>query len=170
MRNRVLWNSPRVRFSLFVILTLIVSLVVSGCGGGSGGNVIVPPPPVGNLATVSGIVRDNTTAVVANALVTIINPAGRNLQARTASDGTFSIFNVPLATTHFLVNTPDASKFYDVVQYLSVTPYDTDPNRGGGACKLPLPTLVAGQNNLPGTVIMFSAASGPPPPPAGTCP
>lgn len=185
MRNRVLWNSPRVRFPLYMVLLLTIAVSgLSGCGsggggssggtggggiggGGIGGGGNVNP----NLATINGRVTDNTGAAVRSARITVFNPNGSVAATATSgSDGSFSVFNVPLNANRFLVNTPDPSQYYDVVQYLGGRPYDTSPNRSGGPCLLPLPPLNAGANTLPGTVIIYSVNSGPPPPPTGNCP
>jgi hypothetical protein len=142
-----------------------------GGGGGGGGN----PPPAGggnpNLATVSGRVIDNLGNPVPGARVTIFKADGTvQTTQTTSSTGTFSVFNIPLTANKFIVNTPDITQYWDIVQYQGSRPYDTDPNRSGGPCRLPLPTLVAGGNALPADVIMYSANAGPPPPPSANCP
>jgi hypothetical protein len=182
MRNRVLWNSPQVRFPLCLVLLLVMAVAgLSGCGGGGGGGNNNGGNNGGgnngggnnnpNLATVSGRVTDNTGTAVSGARVTVFAANGSVAgTGNSGTDGSFSVFNVPLTANKFVVNTPNATLYFDVVQYSGGRPYDTNPNRVGGPCLLPLPALTAGANALPANVIMYSVNSGPPPPPAATCP
>jgi len=147
-------------------------LALAGCGGGGGGNPNPNPNPnpgggTTTLAALSGTVRDSLNDPVPNALVSVL---GTGLQTRTATDGTFTVFNVPLTATRFVVNSPDLSRYFDIAQYQGGRPYDVDPARPGGQCTLPLPALAAGSVTLPATVFLFSVSAGPPPPPSGTCP
>lgn len=183
MRKRSLWNSPRISLSL--MLVLLVSLVIAGCGGGggsssggsnsgggnnSGGGGVTP-----NTSIVSGRVVDNvgTGNGVNGAKVTIV---GTSLSTTTASDGSFQIRNVPLTAKQFVVTTPDVAVYPNIITYLG-NYYNTDPGRAGGQCLLPLPTLANGQTvTLPGNVLMYNIAassnnggSAPPPPPPSGC-
>src|ERR1041385_8012038 len=132
MRNRVLSNSPRVRFSLALLGMLLTALAFAGCGGGGGGsNNNNNNNNRNGLATVVGRVLDNSSshAPVPGAIVTIV---GTNRSAIAKADGTFTITNVPLTATQFAVASPDTSAYFNYVQYQSKQ-YDTI------LCKLPLP-------------------------------
>ena len=173
MRNRVSNRIPHVRISLLSVAIFAMMLALAGCGGGGGGGVVNPPPGGGGgggattLAALSGTVRDSLNNPINNALVSVV---GTGLQTRTATDGTFTLFNVPLNATRFVVNSPDLSLYFDIAQYQGGRPYDVDAARPGGQCTLPLPTLAAGAIMLPATVILYAVSAGPPPPPSGTCP
>ena len=172
MRKTVLWQSPHVRASLSALLALAAITIVVGCGGGGGGggnnngagnNNGGNPPPGQNptLPFINGRVTDNSIPAmgVVNATITLFGAGVPDVNARvTSSDGTFTIANVDPRYTAFSVISPDTAKWYNYALYLTKQ-YDTLN------CRLPLPKLVAGNNNLPGSVLLFSAGNNPPPPP-----
>jgi hypothetical protein len=179
MRKTVLWQSPHVRASLSALLALVVIVFVAGCGGGGGGggnnnggnnnganngNNNGNPPPGQNptLPFVSGRVTDtgNPAQGVVGADITLFGTGVPDLHYRvTSADGTFTIANVDPRYTTFSVVSPDTTKYYNYALYTSKQ-YDTLN------CRLPLPTtLVAGNNNLPTNIVLFSAGNNPPPPP-----
>lgn len=170
MRKTLLWQLPQVRIPLMLLLALLFALTFAGCGGGggsssnnngNGGNNNgggTPPNQNPTLAFISGRVVDNSSQQngVANATVSVV---GTNISARTASDGSFTLPNVPLNATQFTVTSPDTFVYYNFAQYTGKQ-YDTV------ACKLPLPTpLKAGANALNGTIQLFLGGQNPPPPP-----
>lgn len=166
MRNSVLRQSPFARISICALVGLSLAFSIAGCGGGGGS----PPPNDGNnnntpppgqsptLAFINGRVVDNSSAAagVANATVKVV---GTNIIAQTATNGTFTLPNVPLASTQFTVTSPDPNLYYNYASYLSKN-YDTIN------CTLPLPAnLTAGRNDLPGNIAMSLGGVNPPPPP-----
>lgn len=170
MRKTVLWKSPHVRVSLSALLALLAVFAFSGCGGGgggggnnnnnggnNGGGNNPPPGQNATLAFITGRVVDtsSTPKGVPNATVTVV---GTNISAKTASDGSFTLANVPLTATQFTVISPDTFQWYNFASY-NAKQYDTIN------CRLPLPNLQAGQNILSGTVVLYSAGNNPPPPP-----
>jgi hypothetical protein len=76
----------------------------------------------------------------------------------TSSDGTFVIANVNPGYTSFAVTSPDTSRWYNFALF-NTKQYDTLN------CRLPLPALHIGNNNLPTAVALFTAGNNPPPPP-----
>ena len=161
---------PHVRVSLSTLLALLAVLALAGCGGGGGGsnsgsnngngngNGNTPPPgQSATLAFVNGKVVDtsSTPKGVPNATVSVV---GTNVSAKTATDGSFTLANVPLNATQFNVTSPDPIQWYNFATY-NTKQYDTIN------CPLPLPTLQAGANNLPATIVLSSAGNNPPPPP-----
>ena len=84
---------------------------------------------------------------VPNATVSVV---GTNISAKTATDGSFTLANVPLTATQFTVLSPDTVQWYNFASFNNKQ-YDTID------CKLPLPNLQAGANILPGTVVLTSA-------------
>ena len=167
MRNSVLRRSPFARISVFALVALSLSVALVGCGGGSGTSPVVPPvsggngPPAGQnptLAFVNGRVVDNSSSAtgVPNATVTVI---GTTITAKTATDGSFTLPNVPIASTQFSVTSPDPSTWYNNAVYLGKQ-YDTIN------CTLPLPAnLVTGRNDLPANIVLSLGGANPPPPP-----
>lgn len=171
MRNSMSRISPNARISLMAIMGLIMALAIAGCGGGGGGAPIINPPPGNNpppgqnptLAFISGLVVDNSfpPKAVSNALVSVL---GTGITARTASNGTFTLPNVPLSATQFSVASPDPNLYYNIAKYNSKQ-YDTI------LCPMPLPTLTAGANTLPGgAVALYAGGFNPPPAPIIGCP
>ncbi len=180
MRTTVLWQSPHVRASLSALLALIAIAIVAGCGGGGGGggngggNVgnngannggnTNGNPPAGQdptLPFLTGKVVDNSSQAqgVVGATITLFGTGVANKTARVSSaDGSFTIANVSAKYTAFSVVSPDTSKWYNYALYISKQ-YDTLN------CRLPLPALAAGNNNLATPVVLFSAGNNPPPPP-----
>ncbi|CCW35428.1 Carboxypeptidase regulatory-like domain [Chthonomonas calidirosea] len=157
-------------------LLVLVGALISGCGGGGGGGVPAGngsgggsssgssggPPPVGNpnLATITGQVTDIAGNPVAGAAISIV---GTNLTGSSASDGSFTIYNVPLTATQFTVTPPSGYYSFDV-RYLG-NDYNLQK-----PCPLPLPNpLQKGADPLPGPVQLYPT-SGPPPAPTYGCP
>jgi len=179
MRKTVLWQSPHVRVSLSALLALAAIFVLAGCGGGggggtnnggtnnggntNGGNNGSNPPPGQNptLPFLSGRVVDTTSPAkgVVGATITLFGSGVPDLMVKvTSSDGVFTIANVDPRYSAFAVLSPDTSQWYNYALYLSKQ-YDTLN------CRLPLPTLQAGNNALPTNVVLYSAGNNPPPPP-----
>ncbi len=165
-----------------IIMTLLTALILAGCGGGGGGGTsggTNGPPPIGtpgssgnSLAAIAGRVVDNVGSgnPVVGAVVSIVGSAA---SATTDVNGNFTVSNVPPAATLFTVTSPNTAVYPNLVAYLNNT-YNTNPNRVGGQCQMPLPALQATvKTALPGTIQMFNnnaANSGnttPPPPPTG---
>lgn len=157
-------------FTLASLFAVILAFAISGCGGGGGG--VSPgggsgsssggPPPVGNpnLATITGKVTDTAGNPVAGAGISIL---GTNLSGSSASDGSFTIYNVPLTATQFTVTPPTGYYSFDV-RYLG-NDYNLQK-----PCPLPLPQpLQKGANPLPGPIQLYST-NGPPPAPTYGCP
>ena len=167
MRNSVLRQSPFARITICALVGLSLAFSIAGCGGGGGspslndGNNNNNNPPPGQsptLAFINGRVVDNSSAAagVANATVKVV---GTNIIAQTATNGTFTLPNVPLASTQFTVTSPDPNSYYNYAAYLSKQ-YDTIN------CTLPLPSsLTTGRNDLPGNIVMSLGGVNPPPPP-----
>jgi hypothetical protein len=175
MRKTVLWQAPHVRASLSALLALVAIVIVVGCGGGGGGGgggnngttngttTNGGPPPGQNptLPFISGRVTDTSSPAqgVPGATITLFGTGVPNINKTvTSTDGTFTIANVDPRYTAFSVLSPDTSKWYNFALYNSKQ-YDTVN------CRLPLPALQAGNNNLSSTVALFSAGNNPPPPP-----
>jgi len=112
-----------------------------------------------------GVVAANHMNSVADRDGATIAVVGTTITAHTATDGSFTLPNVPLTATQFTVTSPDAFAYFNFAQYTNKQ-YDTI------ACKLPLPTpLKAGANTLPDNVHLYiGGANPPPPPPIGGCP
>ena len=170
MRKTVLWQSPHVRASLSALLVFVAIMIIVGCGGGGGnggGGVGGGIPPGQNplLPFVSGRVIDFSSPPhgIVGTTVTLFAPGLPNLNVQvTSSDGSFTVANVSTAYSTFTVTSPDTSQWYNYALY-AAKKYDTT------ACRLPLPTLVAGNNALPSNVLLYGTAS-PPAPPVGGCP
>jgi len=168
MRNRVLRNAPHVQFSLAMLLTLIASLTVTGCGGGGGGSV-TPTTPTSDptLATVTGIVTDTTAAAtpISGAVVSV---AGTTLKATTGTDGKFSIINVPVGAVGVAVLTPSVNSYYGTVLYGasgSQKQYNTQ------VCPISVTTQASknGTSPVPYALELYPAGvNNPPPPPIGS--
>ena len=174
MRKRVLGNVPHVRLSLVMLMALLASLAVAGCGGGGGGGTTggtttggTTGVPKGNpaLATVTGTVTDTTAAQtpISGAVVSI---AGTSLTATTGANGKFAIINVPVGTVGIKVLTPSVTEYYPTVSYGTspVKLYDTS------SCPIPLTTQKSalGITALPYPLQLFPATSASPPPPPYT--
>lgn len=143
----------------FSALSLSGLVLLSGCGGGSssGGNPNPNPNPGNtNLSTIRGKVVNASGTGVAGANVT----AG-GVTTTTATDGTFSLSNVPLATTSFNVSPP--SGFDRTYVSFSGSVYDTTK------CTLPLPATTNTPYDLTRDIVLYSSAT-PPPPPVDGCP
>jgi hypothetical protein len=143
-----------------VLLTLLATLVWSGCGGGGSG-----PTPT---TTLSGrVVSATDMSPIPLATIAIV---GTMLTAQTQTDGTFTVSNVPVTATHFTVTSPDLTKYLSIAEYsaggATLQEYSFDIN--GVPCSLPLPTLRAGTTALPSDIELLSATSVPPLP--TTCP
>ena len=171
MRKRVLWNVPHVRIShrisLAMLLTLIVSLAVTGCGGGgtptpvNGGSSQGVPKGNPNLATIVGTVTDTTAAAtpIAGAIVKV---AGTSLQTTTGANGKFAIINVPVQAIGITVITPSVATYYGAVVY-GTKQYDDTV-----ACPIPVTGLqksAIGPVTLPNTFKLYPSGSNPPYPP-----
>lgn len=181
MRNRVLFNSPRVQLPLVLSMMIVLILSLAGCGGGGGGGTSSGNGNTGgntggtgnntggqtnpNLATISGFVKDNTPShnPVQGALVTVIVPGGTNRTATTAADGSFTVTNVALNATTFKVASPNPVAYYNYANF-NGNLYDLN------ACTLPLPVLKAGANTLTEIDMYLGGTNPPPPPPVGGCP
>lgn len=166
MRNRVLRNAPHVQFSLVMLLTLITTLIVAGCGGGTGSVPTVPTSDP-NLATVTGIITDTTASStpVQGALVTV---AGTSLKATTGADGRFAITNVPVGAVGINVVTPSLTSYYSVVLY---GPSGSQKQYNTSACPIALTTQASknGTSPLPYPLQLYPAGiNNPPPPPIGS--
>ncbi len=178
----MLWQSPHVRASLSALIALLAIGLIVGCGGGggngnngNGGNVGGtnngggggPAGQDPNLPYVSGRIGDTSSPSqgVVGATVVLSGPGVPDLTTRvTNTDGTFVIANVSTAYTTISVMSPDTSKWYNYALYASKQ-YDTIN------CRLPLPALSIGNNNLSTSILLFSATNNPPPPPLTTgCP
>ena len=165
MRKSVLRQSPFVRVSLGALVAISLAFVVAGCGGGGGGS---DPNNNNNnnngqnptLAFVNGKVTDSTTAHagVPNATVSVV---GTTITAKTATDGSFTLPNVPLNSTQVTVASPDTFVYVNTALF-SGKIYDLV------LCPIPLPALSAGSNTLVSTISLFPGSQ-PPPPPTG-CP
>src|SRR5689334_14401088 len=106
MRKTLLWQFPHIRISLLLVMALLFALAVAGCGGGgggggsnNGGNNNGGNNNGGNgqnptLAFITGRVVDTSSQAngVANATISVV---GTNITAHTATDGTFTLPNVP---------------------------------------------------------------------------
>ncbi len=167
MRNRALFNSPRIQY--FIVLGALMSLALSlaGCGGGgggggsnNGGNNGNNPPGNTALATITGLIRDTSPShnPVPGATVTVFEPGGLTRTATSNAAGTFVVTNVDLASTTFKVASPDPTAYYNYANYHGNL-YDLV------ACTLTLPVLVAGANSPFTDIELYVGGSNPPPPP-----
>jgi hypothetical protein len=174
MRKSVLWQSPHVRASLSALLALVAIAVMAGCGGGGGGSsstngtttngggnngTIIGQNPT--LPFVSGKVVDsgNPAQGVPGASITLFGAGVPDLHSTvTSADGSFAIANVDKRYTSFSVVSPDTSKWYNYALF-NGKQYDTLN------CRLPLPTLAAGNNTLATPIVLSLAGNNPPPPP-----
>lgn len=164
MSTRAQWNSPR--FSLLAILLLIASLAVVGCGGGGGSSSGSNPTTGPNTAIVTGRVIDSVSNSGVSGL-TVTFP-GTSISGTTATDGSFTIVNVPLSATGVLVtvsNPSSTSTHYDIIYY-GGTYYYTGAGYG---CSIRLPTLVNQGTAALGSMSIYNRSGIPPPPPTA-CP
>lgn len=168
MRKRAQRNIPHVQLTLALLMTLMASLVLAGCGGGGGGGTPTPPNPTtptssATLATVTGIVTDTTAAAtpVAGATVSLV---GTSLTTKTGTDGKFVFYNAPVGTVRIAVLTPNPAVYYGDVEYQGKE-YNSQ------MCPITITTIASGRNGtvspLPASLQLFpnSAAGGPPAPP-----
>ncbi len=168
MRKSVLWNLSHVRLSLALLLALMGSLAINGCGGGggssnnnTGGNTGGTTGTTGDptKATITGTVTDTTTSAgpVVGATVSV---SGTSFSTKTGADGKFTIINAPVGTVGVIVTTPDPNAYYGVVLYNSKL-YG-DPAK----CPIGLTTQASSKGTSPvGTVQLYPGGTNPPPPP-----
>jgi hypothetical protein len=173
MRNSDLRKAPRARTSLFLLSALLAGSLLSGCGGGGGSSSGSggTPGTIGNasLATLSGRVVDTAGNPVPGATVLVV---GTSAAASTASDGSFTITNVPLTATKLSLSSPNTSSWYN---YGTYNGHYYQFGSATGACDITLPTLVASSQattQLVTSVALYPASNGSPPPPplVGGCP
>lgn len=174
MRNWALRKSPHFRCSPVLLIVLLLSLALTGCGGGGGGGNPGGGNPGGGgatTATVTGRVVSHSDGTTGVGGVTI-QVAGTNITATTETDptgthtGNFQLLNVPVSATGITINTTPAG--FTSYAYVLSTVYGYDPTTGAH-CVLPLPSLTGGGSKAFGQFIQLVTASDPPPPPAN-CP
>ncbi len=172
MSNQMLRKPPIQRFSLFLSAAVLTALL-TGCGGGGGGSSsgTITPPAIGNsqLAVVTGRVVDTSGNPVSGAGILVM---GTTLQGSTASDGTFTITNVPLTATQIEVASPNTTQYYNYGTYNGQL-YQFGTNTS--ACPIMLPKLVPAATAttvLPSNIALYPSGNGAPPPPPliGGCP
>ena len=166
MRQSVLRKSSHIRFSLALIMALMFALALSACGGGGGGggNNNGGGGGGGGGIRVTGKVVSSTNLGVGVAGATVKVNTGQS--AKTASDGSFTILNVPSSATTFVVSSPDLSQYTDLGTYNALY-YNMDPT-ASPTCQLPLPSPLRLGANSVGLVGLYpnpSTSSAPPPPP-----
>ena len=82
---------------------------------------------LGNSGSIEGVVKDASGAVVAGAAVEIANPvSGFQRQATTASDGTFTISNVPFNPYHMTVTATGFATYVQDVDVRSTVPVNVE--------------------------------------------
>ncbi len=175
MRNSDLRKAPRARTSLFLLSALLAGSLLSGCGGGGSSSSSTGggsnPGTIGNssLATLTGRVVDTAGNPVPGATVVVV---GTSAAASTASDGSFTITNVPLTATKLSLTSPNTANWYN---YGTYNGHYYQFGTTTGSCDITLPSLVASSQAvtpLVSNIALYPASNGSPPPPplVGGCP
>lgn len=161
-----------VRFWIPWLVVPISVAVAIGCGGGGGGGGNPPPPGCtadttdigdGSGTILSGVVRNESGALVPNAIVQFYNAGGTLLKnALTSCTGAYSVNMSDIPARVSLQNASIQSVYYKQFQYSGVW-YVT----GTSTCRAPLSGLnIGGTNTLP-TIYLQTKNTPPPPPPTG---
>ena len=166
MRKSVLWNLSHVRLSFALLLALMGSLAIYGCGGGGGSS-----NPGGTTSSTTGHDRrsdqsdhhrhgDGHHDAAGPVVGATVSMSGTSLSTKTGADGKFTIINAPVGTVGVIVTTPDPNAYYGVVLYNSKL-YG-DPAK----CPIGLTTQASSKGTSPvGTVQLYPGGTNPPPPP-----